>query len=71
MKIDASHSFFHFDCFDEICNYRIFSYSFRSKNSVFQVKIEILRQLFELATISKKNSFRGNYTRKYGTRKIE
>ena len=31
-------------------NYCISSYSFRSKNSV---KIEILRQLFELATISK------------------
>ena len=47
--------------------YLISSYSFRSKNSVYSVKIEILR--FELATISKfkkkKNSFHGNYKGKY------
>ena len=38
-----------------IINNCISSYSFRCKNSVYLVKIEILQQLFELATISKFN----------------
>ena len=34
-------------------SYHISSYSFHCKNSVYSVKIEILRQLFEFASISK------------------